>query len=221
LVLRSSFFAGMSFDRLAPHYRWMEPVLAGDKLQRCRTAFLGNDTHFKDILIMGEGTGRFLLECRRRLETARIVCVDSSGRMLSLAKARLLNHGLSPEDIEFIQADALNWVPPRDSFDAVVTHFFLDCFQPEQLARLVGSLAQAARQKAVWLLADFQVPTAGLRRQRALLIHRAMYLFFRAVCRLPARVLTPPDEFLRAHGFALQERRITEWGLLHTDRWER
>src|SRR5439155_22241467 len=30
----------MSFDTLAPHYRWMEFILAGKKLQRCRTAFL-------------------------------------------------------------------------------------------------------------------------------------------------------------------------------------
>ena len=29
-----------SFDLLAPHYRWMEFVLAGRKLQECRTVFL-------------------------------------------------------------------------------------------------------------------------------------------------------------------------------------
>ncbi|HXC98086.1 MAG TPA: hypothetical protein VN048_02010, partial [Verrucomicrobiae bacterium] len=28
------------FDLLAPHYRWMEWLLAGPKLHRCRTAFL-------------------------------------------------------------------------------------------------------------------------------------------------------------------------------------
>ena len=30
----------MSFDRLAPHYSWMERVLAGRELHKCRTAFL-------------------------------------------------------------------------------------------------------------------------------------------------------------------------------------
>jgi len=30
----------MSFDVLAPHYRWMELVCAGDLLQRCRMAHL-------------------------------------------------------------------------------------------------------------------------------------------------------------------------------------
>jgi hypothetical protein len=32
--------ATADFDRLAPHYGWMESLLAGRKLQRCRAAFL-------------------------------------------------------------------------------------------------------------------------------------------------------------------------------------
>ena len=30
----------MKFDRLAPHYDWMETWLAGERLQRTRTAWL-------------------------------------------------------------------------------------------------------------------------------------------------------------------------------------
>lgn len=30
----------MSFDRIAPHYRWLEAILAGNVLQRARTAWL-------------------------------------------------------------------------------------------------------------------------------------------------------------------------------------
>lgn len=211
----------MSFDRLAPYYRCMEFLLAGNKLQRCRTAFLGKDTHFKDILVLGEGNGRFLLECRRQLKTARIVCVDSSTRMLSLAQERLRRHQLNLEGIQFIHANALEWAPPRHAFDAVVTHFFLDCFRADQLVPLIAVLAEAAKSNAVWLLADFHTPQSGPLRHRARLIHKAMYVFFRAACRLPARALTAPDEFLQAQGFTLKDRRISEWGLLHSDRWVR
>ena len=31
----------MGFDRLAPHYDWMELIVAGGLLQRCRLAWLG------------------------------------------------------------------------------------------------------------------------------------------------------------------------------------
>src|ERR1041385_77794 len=50
----------MSFDALAPHYLWMEWLLAGRKLQRCRTAFLDEARAARDILLLGEGNGRFL-----------------------------------------------------------------------------------------------------------------------------------------------------------------
>jgi len=211
----------MSFDALAPHYRWMEFVLAGNKLQRCRTAFLTQVAGRKRVLIVGEGNGRFLLACRRTLKHARIICLDASVRMLALAKARLQSSGLGLDGIEFIHADALGWEAPAAAFDLIVTHFFLDCFRPEQLERILALLAGAATLDAAWLLADFQVPPAGLRRYRALLIHRAMYLFFRYATRLPAWSLTVPDTFLEAHGFALRQRRLSEWGLLRSDRWER
>jgi ubiquinone/menaquinone biosynthesis C-methylase UbiE len=211
----------MSFDALAPHYRWMEFVLAGPKLQRCRTAFLQQVSQCRNVLIVGEGNGRFLVECRRQMKRAHITCLDASARMLALARARLQHAGLSAEGVAFVHADALTWRVPTQRFDLVVTHFFLDCFRPDQLRAIVATLAGAAQPAAAWLLADFQIPRAGVRRYRALAIHRLMYVFFRLATDLPARRLTVPDQYLGEHGFVLRERRLSEWDLLHSDRWER
>jgi ubiquinone/menaquinone biosynthesis C-methylase UbiE len=211
----------MSFDLLAPHYRWMEWVLAGEKLQRCRTLFLGEVAQSRDVLIVGEGNGRFLLECRRQLADARITVVDASARMLASARERLQRSGLNPDHVQYIHADALSWNPATRAHDLVVTHFFLDCFPAPQLEKVVNNLAQGAAPDARWLLADFQVPARGLARQRARIIHAMMYIFFRVAARLPARRLAPPDEFLRAQKFSLRERRISDWGLLHSDMWTR
>ena len=52
----------MSFDHLAPHYRWMEWLLAGSKPQRCRTTFLDTLPTARHALLLGEGNGRFLRE---------------------------------------------------------------------------------------------------------------------------------------------------------------
>src|SRR6516165_7224162 len=186
----------MSFDRLAPHYRWMECVLAGNKLQRCRTAFLSQVKNARNILILGEGNGRFLVECRYGLGEARITCVDASARMLQLARDRLSARRLSPSGISFVHADALAWDPPRQTFDLVVTHFFLDCFQPDQITQLLTRISTASCGSAAWLLADFQVPQNSFWRYRAQAIHWLMYTFFRMFTRLPARRLTDPDPFL-------------------------
>lgn len=211
----------VSFDILARHYRWMELLLAGEKLQRCRTAFLGQIAPPRNVLICGEGNGRFLAECVRKFPTARFTCLDASARMLALAKRRLERLGLPNDQVHFIHSDALQWrSPERGAFDLIVTHFFLDCFTRDQVEMLVRRLSSAATPNASWLLGDFQIPSDGFQKVRARVIHFMMYAFFRVVTKLPAHYLTPPDEFLSASGFILRQRHVTDLGLLHTDWWE-
>ena len=209
----------MSFDLLAPHYRWMEWVLAGGKLQRCRTAFLHSLPAPRRALLLGEGNGRFLVELIRAHPGVEIVCVDASRKMLECARARLQRSGLGTGSVEFVHANILEWSPKPHQFDLIVSHFFLDCFRPEQLAGIMDRLSTAAAPEAQWLLADFREPPAGWARWRARLILETMYLFFRRFTKLPAARLTAPDPLLERHGFVLNQRRLFEWGLLHSDWW--
>jgi hypothetical protein len=216
-----NFACVMSFDLVAPHYRWMEPLLAGRKLQRCRTRHLLHLPPPRSVLILGEGPGKFLAAFRRQFPQSQITCVDSSQRMLSLTQQRLASANLPLDRIQFIHADAREYTPPPAVSDLIVTHFFLDCFRPDELRHIIANLASAATHRAHWLLADFTIPRAGLPRLRAQAIHRLMYAFFRASTGLSARALTPPDEFLRAHNFNLRHRTTTNLGLLHSDLWSR
>jgi ubiquinone/menaquinone biosynthesis C-methylase UbiE len=211
----------MSFDPLARHYGWMEWLLAGHKLQRCRTTFLDRVEGVRNVLIAGEGNGRFLTECRSKLPDARIIVVDASAGMLRAARERLTRRGLDPGGVGFIHTDALVWQPEAQAFDLIVTHFFLDCFPPEELKQVIANLASAAAPGATWLLADFHMPASLLPRCRARTIHAMMYAFFRLATRIAACRLTLPEDFLGAHNFALLERRTSDWGLLHTDIWAR
>ena len=211
----------MSFDLLAPHYRWMEWVLAGRKLQRCRTAFLDQVKATSRALVAGEGNGRFLTELLRSHPHTHVACLDASARMLECARARLIKHRLDTNKVQFVHADILNWQPAYGSFDLLVCHFFLDCFRPEQLERIAMLLASVAQPGATLLLADFQPPPSGWRGLRARWILGLMYPFFQWTTRLPARCLTSPVPFLEKNGFQLQARQQSEWGLLHSDLWVR
>jgi len=212
----------MSFDALAPHYGWMEFVLAGEKLQYCRTAFLDDIPKAGNSLLLGEGNGRFLPACCQQFPDAHITCVEASAAMLVQARRRLARSGFARSRIAFVQADVLAWTPPpKEAYDLIVTNFFLDCFRREQLEQIIRMVGCAAAKNANWLLADFQVASGGVGKLRSKAILWMMYVFFRAVTRLPARQLTPPDSFLHGAGFILRQRTQTEWGLLRSDWWQR
>ena len=211
----------MSFDTLASYYRWMEFILAGGKLHRCRIAFLNQIPRPKNILLLGDGHGRGLVECCRRFADAQITCVDASERMLAQARRQLARHDLKASRVEFIHADILNWLPSSKTYDLIVTNFFLDCFRPEQLEQMIPRIADISAPDANWLIADFQIPPAGLRRIRSRLIIWMLYVFFRMTTRIAAHELTKPDSLLEKAGFTLHRRIESEWGLLHSDWWRK
>lgn len=207
----------MSFDFLAPHYRWLEWLTAGEKLQRCRTAFLDALPPPANVLIYGEGNGRFLIELCRRFPAARVTVVDASAGMIAQARQRLQRAGLPETAVTFIHADALAWTPPAAAFDLIVTCFFLDCFPEETLRHLVPGIARAATARAHWLVADFQISGSRLRRLRCRVIVKFLYAVFRLLTRLPARTLTCPDALLCAAGFTTQQRHEYDHGLLYSE----
>ena len=209
------------FDRLAPHYGWMEKILAGPRLQRCRTAWLDELAGSRNILIAGLGHGPVLRELLARNPHAHVTCVDASAGMLVAAERRARRAGLDPARLTFTHAVLPAWQPPAGAYDAIVTNFFLDCFSPDELGAVVGVLAGAATPEARWAVSDFTVPPRGLARLRARLVHALMYAFFKAVTGLRAARVTAPDSLLAAQGFALAGRRTSEWGLLQADLWAR
>ena len=209
------------FDHLARHYDWMESLLAGGKLERCRDALWNEIPSLQSALLVGEGHGKFLESLLIRNPDARVTCVDASAGMLEVARKRLLRASLPLQRVEFIRAELPAWKPAAERYDLVATHFFLDCFPHEQLAEVIDNLQRAARPGGCWLISDFHIPEAGLRRLRARVIHRLMYGFFRIVTRLPASSLVPPQPFLRRSGFVRVRHVEFDRGLLCAELWKR
>ena len=214
--------AFMSFNTLAPHYRWMEFILAGKKLQRCRTAFFNEVPLADNILLVGEGNGRCLTACLRQFASSQITCIDASEGMLEQARRAVERSGLPARQVRFVHSTIQEATELTiASYDLIVTNFFLDCFPVLQLQQVVADLSRYARPVANWLVADFQTAPSGWRRWRSRLILSLMYTFFRVATRLPARQLTDPAQFLRQAGFVLHRRVQSDWDLLHSDWWRR
>lgn len=209
----------MSFDAIAPWYRTLETIAFGNALQRARVACLDGIGSPRRVLIVGEGNGRFLAALLQRQPLIKIDCVDSSKRMLDLARQRVLR--TVPGQISrvtFLQHDIMSWMP-RDRYDLIVTHFLLDCFNVQWVGDIVAKLAQAAGPKATWLVADFRVPEAVFARSHARAWLAVMYRFFRSVAGIEARELVDASPFLRAEGFLLERQLLFRQGMLKSELW--
>lgn len=207
----------MNFNRLAPHYDWLEAVTAGSRLQRARTQWLDRLAGCQHVLSVGEGHGRFAAAFLKRFPRAKLTCVEASPAMLAVGQRRTRSW---QDRVRWECADALAWQPAMQ-YDAIVTCFFLDCFPPEMLSAVVRHLARAASERSIWLVTDFAMPKSGPARWRAQAVHSLMYAFFRVMATLPARSLTRPDGLLAEHGYKLGCRREFEWGLVGAEVWQR
>jgi ubiquinone/menaquinone biosynthesis C-methylase UbiE len=211
----------MNFDRLAALYPWLETVCDGGLMQRCRTAFLPRTRECRRALVLGEGPGKFLTALLRQQPDLNVTCVEHCAAMIEQTRRRLQAAGLDAARVTFQQMDALDWTPPAEKFDLVVTHFFLDCFRPEQLQQLVPRLAASTTPEALWLVADFRVPERGWTRWRAQVLLALLYAFFKLTTALAASRLTPPEPLLTRAGFRLVDRRLASFGFAHADLWQK
>jgi SAM-dependent methyltransferase len=205
----------VSFDRVAPHYRWLETLVFGNQLQEARVAFVREIEPPLRIFIVGEGNGRFLAELMRSGEP-QVDCVEMSARMIALAREQVPD-----AHVNFIQADIRDLALRQAHYDLIVSHFFFDCFTEGALAEIIARLANAAALNAQWLVADFCYPTRGWPHWRARALIAAMYFFFRAAAGIEAHRLVDYRPLLRANGFRLRNELLSRRGEIRSQLWQR
>ena len=123
--------------------------------------------------------------------------------------------------VAFRQEDVRRCDLPSGTYDLIVTHFVLDCFDEGDLREVVARLAGAAMPNAIWLLSDFQIPEGGWGGWYARVLVRVMYGFFRMVASLKTDRLVDPTPILRAQGFILEHEELTLAGMLKSQLWSR
>jgi ubiquinone/menaquinone biosynthesis C-methylase UbiE len=210
----------VNFDRVADHYYWLETLAFGSALQRARVYWLKKLIQPSRALIVGEGNGRFLCELLRVHPGIEIDCVEASVRMLRLAEKRLRRK--MPDalpQVRLLHHDVRTWSAPIATYDLVVSHFFLDCYEEIEVSAMVKKLAATATNSATWLIADFCLPPKGIARAHARLWLSFMYRFFRAFAGIPGRRLVDSAPFLKATGFELTDSYHLRFGMVKSEIW--
>lgn len=202
-----------SFDRLARAYHTLERMFFGGLLQRTRTAHLAHLHAARRVLLLGEGDGRFLERLLLSNPTCEVFVVDQSSQMLERARCRIG----SVERVTFCCGDAVRQVfPPDVRYDAIVTPFFLDCFEGDELTRLLGQLTRQAEPNACWVVADFSLGEGRCRQCWQRLGLWLLYRAFGALTDIRARRWCDPLPSLVALGWQLRAERRFAAGWLRS-----
>jgi spermidine synthase len=207
----------MNVAKLARWYRWIEYAVFGRALERSRFAFLPRLAPAQRVLILGEGDGRTLARLMELAPMARFDVVELSPQMIALAQKRLPD----PGRVVFQCQDArvANW--PAAHYDAIVAHFFLDCFTEEDARRLMEQMTRALTADGSWLISEFATPEKGWRRLHAQIWIGIMYRFFSVTTGLRTGALPPIENLMIQSGMLRVERRESRAGLIVSEVWRR
>lgn len=209
-----------NFDGVARLYRWAEYLLLGPLLKRCREHFLPALATCRCALVLGDGDGRFTAAMVRRHPQLYALVVDASRRMLDLtwqrtgfARDRVRLRQAALPGLRFAQEEL-----PRPP-DAIVTHFFLDCLEQDELEELARQIAKLCSPGALWLVSDFAIPPSDPWRWLAAGYVHMLYAAFGFLTGLQARSLPDVEKALQGAGFSRLDRHDRLRGMLYSELW--
>ena len=198
-----------NFDLVANFYPLLEQLVFGSTLNQARGFFSREIGAGKEVLLIGEGNGRFLCEMMKQTSSAcSFTVVDSSARMLAAARRRIAPI-TSNRSVEWICAEFLKWQAPRVLYDRVVTHFFLDLFRPDGICQIVEKISRITTADALWVNVDFTPEGRGLQEK---ILMWAQYRFFQGWSGIEACRLADARPWIRREGWKIREERSLKSG---------
>lgn len=202
------------FDWIARPYRVLEYLTLGRMLERTREHFLPLLRDSTNALVIGDGDGRFLAKLFLANSQLRAMAIDSSATMLELLSRRCKPF---TNRLQVQQADVRQTLPCTDKpYDLVVTHFFLDCLEQDELLDLVLRVKPQLTPHAQWVISDFRIPTGSLRLPAWLYV-RVLYLCFRILTGLRTTRLPDHSSAMDGAGLVCIGRKHLLAGLLATE----
>ncbi len=207
-----------NFDPIARVYRWAEYLALGPLLHRTRLHFLKEFTAARQVMVLGDGDGRFAAALLRQAPHAHLGAVDTSKAMLGLLRDRCTRDGNAGR-LTITHASALD-IQPLPKCDLIATHFFLDCLTQPEVDTLAVQLGTGVQPGCRWVLSEFGLPRSRLARPLAQAYIGFLYFVFGCVTKMRVRGLPDPQHALRLAGF----RRLGRWewlgGFVYSELWQ-
>lgn len=187
-----------SYDRLAPYYDFISLVL-GKSYRASKSVFLDRLKEGDQVLYLGGGTGANLPEILGHIGPAGSVdYIESSGQMIEKARKRLTPEQLS--SIFFLHQSEFSKIPKR-TYDVVLTQFFLDILQQDEIEKLFDELDRRVDLDTRWIFLDF-FPVDGKKW-----LIKTMIWFFRLSTKNPRKDLPDYARYFRNYGWEVEEKK--------------
>lgn len=181
-----------NFDSIAPIYDRLSHFVFGRRMQQAQTLYLTEIAPGARVLILGGGTGWLLAELLAKNPTCHVWYIEASAKMIELSKGKVK---LADHAVNFIHGTE-NSIPRDVTFDAVITHFYLDLFTPYTCRDVIHKIRSSIHSKGLWLASDFIHATWW---QGVML--NIMYYFFKLVCGVEVKKLTEWRKLIADSGF--------------------
>lgn len=146
------------FNRIAHSYDLLNHVLSLGIDRRWRQAAIRSLRPYRprQILDVATGTGDFALLAARKLKPRRLLGIDLSEGMMTVARKKVERAGLS-EVIHFQKEDCLRLSLPDDAFDAVTVAYGIRNF--ENLERGLSEMRRVLRPGGRLVIIELTAPT--------------------------------------------------------------
>jgi tRNA (cmo5U34)-methyltransferase len=177
------------FDLLAPVYDSINRFVFGKSMINAQIFFLNRVAPGDRVLILGGGTGWLLEELLRNQPDCEIWYVESSLRMIALAKRKCDNY----PNVHFVLGTESS-IPPI-MFDVVIMNFFLDLFSETKISLLLERIKTLTQPEGVWIVTDFK--NEGKAWQY--IVAAVMIVFFKLICAIEATKLPDLESLFNKH----------------------
>jgi tRNA (cmo5U34)-methyltransferase len=183
------------FNWIAGNYDRLVNVVFGKTLLHAQLRFVAELGEKDKVLILGGGTGNFLKELQVRRPSLVITYVEASSEMIKLAKRSIGDIS----NVFFIHGTQEQI--PDQTFDAIITNFFLDLFPENEIEPLVKSISKHLAPNGKWFVTDFE----NTQKFSDKLLLRVMYRFFRITESIKATSLPEWRSSFKNQGLVLKQ----------------
>lgn len=199
------------FNWVAPFYDQLVRLIFGDALLEAQLYLLNEIRPGDRVLILGGGSGTFLLELLKKQPELTIYYVEASSKMIALAKRKTSGY----DNIHFIHAT--HRAIRLEKVDVIITNFFLDVFHQPSLVTLIYHFNGFLKTGGKWIVTDF----TSSRKFHHQLTLKLMYFFFKITGSIEASHLPQWKSSMEGLGIRLKTEKPFLNGFVTTQLFEK